>query len=61
MVRSVVGLLLFGAAATEYFFPGWNGFFTDPTPISGDTQRILIAVYVVGGLVLIYARDSNKW
>ena len=45
---------LFAIAAIAYFFPGWNGFFFDPSDIGVGDSRIMASILFVGGLLLWY-------
>lgn len=53
-------ILLFGLAVAEFAQPGWNGMFADQTSITEEGSRIIMSVYVTGGIVLLFLSDRLR-
>jgi len=57
-MRLVGGVLLFALGLSEMLTPGWNGFFVEPSDISADAQRIVMAIYTASGVILFF---GGRW
>lgn len=53
-----IGLIIGGIGS--YFFPGFNGFFFEPSNMTTGEGQILGAVLFVGGLILIAIDRKSK-
>lgn len=51
----------FGVAAlTAWYFPGFNGIFSDPAQITVGESRIIAAVFTVGGIILWFLPQTER-
>ena len=53
MSRNIGFFVLAGAVLLELLAPGWNGVFAERDPVDAQTQRILVAIYATGAMVLL--------
>jgi hypothetical protein len=53
MPAKVFGAILIGLAVVERAWPGWNGFVFEPAQITAGEVRIICAIYIVGGFILL--------
>lgn len=57
--RIAAGVVLLALGFAEMYFPGWNGFFAEPSNISADAQRIVMAIFTASGVILIFGGKSK--
>ncbi len=57
--RIAGGALLVVLGLAEMFFPGWNGYFAEPSDISADAQRIVMAIFTASGAILFFGGGSK--